>query len=189
MYLTPIREKVMPREFIRSIIPAVHPDWPVIRTHIPAMFAILTVMSSFYLLNAYVGAGLASYLASAVIMGLLFLTALARLNVIEHTRVGFRWQFRRFGWLAVIVTSVGITLVEIHDPPSWRNVLFRFGWLAIVMTTPMMPPWARFMMGPTRKVDVEVPADAEVNIVRTDTVSDIYQDRRTDRMSSTEPGP
>lgn len=184
------REKVMPREFVRSLIPAVHPEWPVIKQHIPAMFGILGLMVVFYLLNAYVGAGRLSYAVSIVIMFLLFITSLARLNVIEHTRIGFRWQFRRFGWLAIIVTSVGLTIMEAHAPPSWRQILFRFGWLAIVMTTPMMPPWHRFMSGKSRKVvEVEVPADAEVNITRTAAPDGMFEERRTDRASATEQGP
>ena len=188
----------MPREFFKYMKPKLERRWSVLRLHVIPFVLIVSTILGFYYASRYIAPGWITYFASSVTLALVGLTALARVNDIEHEKTAFRWQLRRLGLVLVGTACLGLiiapwfsTFKNGPDWPSWREVMFRMGVLFTWVTTPMMPPWHRYMSGEYRKLVVEVPTNVEVEVVRSDTVAGggMYEGSERRRTQDTEHGP
>jgi hypothetical protein len=170
------------KDFLDAMTPRL--DRIAIRHHLFPFLCCVMLVMLFYLAGIMIGAGWTSWAVSTVIVTLLVFTAWARLNDIPREKYGLQWQTRRIG--LVLVVGGGFAVISAPwtfsvgaaspDFPTWREVMFRLGILFTWMTTPFMPPWHRYMSGEHRRMEVEVPDDVMVDVVRTptDVSGDMY---------------
>ena len=176
------------REFLNYLIPNFRVRWEIARQHALPAISIVTVVISFYYAYKMVPAGWVSYIISTFFLFLIGLTALARLNDIPHSYTHMRWQIRRGGLMMVGVSCLWLGVAPIMqawsgahvDFPSWYEVMLRCGMFFVWMTTPMMPPWHRYISGEYRRLVVEVPEGVQVDVKRGETTPDggMYVERR-----------
>ena len=103
-----------------------------------------------YLGGITIEAGLASYLASIPALLVLAVTALARVNDIKRSNVGWLWQARRVGLVAVgaaAITFLHAPLFDVTASPTWKDLLMYYGFALTWITTPNMPPWWKYVSG------------------------------------------
>ncbi len=178
----------MTRYILKTLIPRFDFRWGIIRLHVIPMIVVLLVVMAFYYASQLIPVGWGTYAMSTFTVAGLFITALARLNDIPHTNTDARWQVRRGGLILVIMACFSLVAAPViswvygknPDFPSWREVIMRVGVLAVWVTTPMMPPWHRYISGEFRKMRVEVPDNVQLDIVRTEATSDgsMFTERR-----------
>lgn len=172
------------RDFFDSLKPRPQPFVP--------FACIIVVVFTFYFASAFVQPGWVTYWMSTLPLLVIVLTAWARLNDIKETDL--RYQARKLGLILVIAACTGLILkpwVAVQmDWPTWSEVMLRAGFALVWLTTPMMPPWDRYISGKFRQQVVEVPKGVEVEIVRTDTVAGggMFQERRKN-PAHTDEGP
>ena len=121
-----------------------------VSAHAIAGTVIFCAVVAAYLLGVYVKPGVVSYLASLLPLGVISITAIARVNDIGKDKVGKRWQFRRAGLSIVAAASFVLLLaplVKYAAWPTWTNVALYWGFALTWFTTPEMPPWWRWISG------------------------------------------
>lgn len=114
-----------------------------------------------YLLSWELPQGILSWLCSLPALGIVIITAVARLDDIKPEQHQKRWQMRRWG---LMLTAIGAATVAINpifagwSSMSWRGAMLFWGFALTWLTTPEMPPWWRFITGSykTKKVVAEV---------------------------------
>lgn len=181
---------MMLREFVESLKPR---PQPLDKKHVLPFIGIIGVVFCFYFASAYIAPGIITYVMSSVALLLMIVTAWARLNDITETTPAF--QVRRLGLVLVIAACTGLIVkpfvVTQMDWPTWAEVMLRCGVTLVWMTTPMMPPWSRYIRGAFRKQVVEVGENVEVKVVRTETTADggMFEDRRKENHNGEDAGP
>lgn len=151
------------------------------RHNLLPFLGIIGVVFLFYVASMVWPAGWVTYFMSTVSLFVMILTAWARLSDIKENTP--RYQIRRLGLVLVISACTGIAMkpwLGTPDWPSWSEVMLRVGVAFVWVTTPMMPPWDRYISGNFRKQVVEVGQNVEVQVVRTDTVAGggMFEERR-----------
>lgn len=132
-------------------------NWIKERMSAHAIACLLTggVVLAAYLLGVYVRPGVVSYLTSLVPLGVICVTAIARVNDIGKDKVSKRWQLRRAG-LSVVAGASAIALLGpvagLSAMPTWETVALYWGFAATWFTTPEMPPWWRWISGREKAV-------------------------------------
>lgn len=127
-------------------------NWIRKRTTIHAIAGALTlgVIAAAYLLGVFVAPGLVSHLASIIPLGVLCITAIARVNDIGEDKVEKRWHVRRAG-LSIVAGASAIAilgpLAGLSAFPTWETVALYWGFALTWLTTPEMPPWWRWISG------------------------------------------
>lgn len=127
-------------------------NWIRKRTTIHAIAGALTlgVIAAAYLLGVFVAPGLVSHLASIIPLGVLCITAIARVNDIGEDKVEKRWHARRAG-LSIVAGASAIAilgpLAGLSAFPTWETVALYWGFALTWLTTPEMPPWWRWISG------------------------------------------
>lgn len=118
--------------------------------HAIACAVTFSVVVAAYLLGTYVSPGVVSYLASLIPLGVISITAIARVNDIGKDKVKKRWQYRRAG-LSIVAGASFIAmlgpLATLAAYPTWTNVALYWGFAITWFTTPEMPPWWRWISG------------------------------------------
>lgn len=113
------------------------------------------VVIAAYLLGVYVQPGFVSYLASIIPLGVICVTAIARVNDIPKNKVSKRWQLRRAG-LSITAGASAIALLGplagVATMPTWEIVALYWGFAITWFTTPEMPPWWRWISGREKPV-------------------------------------
>lgn len=146
--------------------------WKDLKQHVLPFTSIVVFVMSFYAASVLIPAGWTTYTISTICLLLIAVTALARVNDIPVGNISPRWQVRRLGLILVAAACVGMVFAPWVSEttecalPEWRDVMLHMGVTFTWMTTPMMPPWNRYITGHYRKVQVEVADDVRVDIVR-----------------------
>lgn len=145
--------------------------WDELRRHALPFVAIVTFVMAFYLASVTIDPGWVTWSISTFCLTLICITALARVNDIPVSNISARWQVRRLGLIMVAAACVGLAVSpwvsgEPCQWPAWREVMLSVGVMLTWMTTPMMPPWAKYITGHYRRLEVEVADDVRVDIVR-----------------------
>jgi hypothetical protein len=183
---------MMLRDFVDSLKPR---PQPLDAAHVLPFLGIIAVVFGFYYSSMVFKPGWVTYWLSAINLFLMLITAWARLNDIGSHQISFRYQVRKLGLILVIAACCGMLVkpwvARVMDWPSWNEVMLRCGVNFVWMTTPMMPPWNRYIRGKFRRQTIEVPSNVEVNIVRTDTIAGggMFQERRRSTDHIEEDGP
>lgn len=110
----------------------------------------LGVVAAAYLLGVFVAPGLVSHLASIIPLGVMCITAIARVNDIKVDKVETRWHVRRAG-LSIVAGASAIailgTVAGLAAYPTWETVALYWGFALTWLTTPEMPPWWKWIAG------------------------------------------
>lgn len=118
--------------------------------HAIACAVTLGAVVAAYLLGVYVSPGMISHLASVIPLGILCVTAIARVNDIGKDKVEKRWHVRRAG-LSIVAGASAIAmlgpLAGLTAYPAWGTVALYWGFALTWLTTPEMPPWWRWISG------------------------------------------
>lgn len=107
-----------------------------------------SVIAALYMLGVIVKPGLLTWAASVPPLGLIAVTALARVNDIKKGRTGALWQARRVG-LSLTGTAACVLLcaplVDTSSSPTWKGLMMYYGFALTWLTTPNMPPWWKYI--------------------------------------------
>lgn len=87
------------------------------------------------------------YLLTLVCAGILFVTAIARLNDMgRKTHNDWHWWVRRAGMVAVAISCALLVFAPFfHHQVDWVEFLLIFGVTISWVTTPSQPPWWKYI--------------------------------------------
>lgn len=113
-----------------------------------SLFMAIALLMAIYLCVTFIPPGLVTKIVSLSSLTVIGLTALARVNDIERTKVSKRWQVRRIGLTMAGIGAVALgaaQVLELASPPVWRDVIFQLGVMFTWLTTPNHPPWWKWI--------------------------------------------
>ena len=86
------------------------------------------------------------FVASAVSLGIISITMLARANDLRW-RKGLIWNARLLGFILAGVAPFGVIGWEVamQEWPSLYEVVMRIGLMLVFITTPYLPPWWKWI--------------------------------------------
>lgn len=113
-----------------------------------AILAACIIVASMWLVEAS-GVGWFTYTLSAVPLGIIIITAIARAyDIMDTTWRGFA---RKIGMILVASSAASLLAAPLlgyfGSFPLWRNVMLYWGFALAWLTTPNMPPWWKYISG------------------------------------------
>ena len=113
-----------------------------------SLFLATLLLMAIYLCVEFIPIGLATKAVSLTALVVIGLTALARVNDIERTKISKRWHVRRIGLTMAGIGAIALGAAQLFGPasaPEWGNVIFHVGIMFTWLTTPNQPPWWKWI--------------------------------------------